>query len=269
MTAWDARQYLKFEDQRTRPARDLLAQVPLDAPRAVVDLGSGPGNSTQLLLERFPQARVIGVDNAPDMLEAARRRLPGVPFFEADIGPADIGPADSGPAADGDWRSEGPFDLLFANAVLQWVPDHAVLLPALVEALAPGGVLAIQMPDNLDQPSHRLMREVAGAGPWAARLAGVERFRLASVEAYYDMLIPHVSRVDIWHTIYQHPLDGVEAIAEWVKGTGLLPFIAPLDEAERALFLADYTEKLAEHYLPRADEKVLLAFPRLFIVAQK
>lgn len=263
MTTWDARQYLKFEDQRTRPARDLLAQVPLASPGLVADLGCGPGNSTQLLVERFPQAQIIGVDNAPDMLAAARQRLPDVRFVESDIGAS----VQQGQA--GGWAGEGPFDLLFANAALQWVPDHAALLPALVDTLAPGGVLALQMPDNLDEPSHRLMREVAGAGPWSARLAGVERLKLASVDAYYDMLIPHVSRVDIWHTIYQHPLDSVDAIVEWVKGTGLLPFLAPLDDAEQSLFLSDYAEKLAEHYLPRADDKVLLAFPRLFIVAQK
>lgn len=260
MTHWDARQYLLFEDQRTRPARDLLAQVPLSTPRIIADLGCGPGNSTQLLLERFPKARVIGVDTAPDMLEKARMRLPHAHFLEGDITDNEKGAA---------WREQGPFDLIYANAVLQWVPDHAELLPSLVDQLRPCGVLALQMPDNLDQPSHRLVREVAAAGPWSARLAGIERMKLASVAAYYDMLIPYVERVNIWHTIYQHPLDNVKAIVEWGKGAGLLPYIGSLDESEKALFLADYTERLAEHYPLRADNKVLLAFPRLFIVAQK
>ncbi|MFT0892554.1 trans-aconitate 2-methyltransferase [Pseudochelatococcus sp. G4_1912] len=262
MPQWDARQYLKFENERTRPARDLLAQVPLTAPRMVADLGCGPGNSTQLLVERFPKARVIGVDTAPDMLEKARIRLPHVQFLEGDVAAASQSSEDS-------WRDHGPFDLLYANAVLQWLPDHATLLPSLVELLTRGGVLAVQMPDNLDQPSHRLIREVAAAGPWSARLAGIERMKLACVTAYYDMLTPYMRRVDIWHTIYQHPLDDVNAIAEWGKGTGLLPYLGLLDASEQALFLADYTEKLAAHYHMRADGKVLLAFPRLFIVAQK
>ncbi|MGV6873901.1 trans-aconitate 2-methyltransferase [Pseudochelatococcus sp. B33] len=259
MPQWDAGQYLKFEDERTRPARDLLTRIfPAAPPGRVLDLGCGPGNSTELLVSRFPEAEVVGVDNAPDMLEKARQRLPGARFVEGDVA-----------AAHGGWRDEGPFDLIFANAVLQWVPDHADLLPSLVELLSPGGTLAVQMPDNLDQPSHSVMREVAGAGPWSARLAGVQRLPLGSVGEYYDMLIPHVSRVDIWHTIYQHPLEDVDAIVEWVKGTGLMPYLEPLDASERELFLAEYAEKLADHYPGRADGKVLLAFPRLFIVAQR
>lgn len=262
MPEWNAGQYLKFEDQRTRPARDLLARVAVDAPANVADLGCGPGNSTALLTERFPAARVIGIDSSAAMLNQARQRLPEVDFIAGDIGAAVT-------ASGGAWRDEGPFDLLFANAALQWVPDHAALLPQLADLLNPGGVLAVQMPDNLDQPSHALMREVAAAGPWAARLAGVERPPLGSVGEYYDTLIPHVSRVDIWHTIYQHPLDDVGAIVEWVKGTGLMPYLEPLDDSERSLFLSDYAEKLEEHYPARADGKVLLAFPRLFIVAQR
>lgn len=260
MPRWDACQYLKFENQRTRPARDLLAGVELDSPGRVADLGCGPANSTELLVNRFPEAQIVGIDNSSEMIAQARQRLPDVRFVVGDIGAVPPSPA-------GAWRDEGPFDLLYANASLQWLPDHDQLLPSLLSLLAPGGTLAIQMPDNLGEPSHALMREVAGAGPWSARLAGVERFRRGPVAAYYDMLIPHARRVDIWHTVYQHPLDGVEAIIEWVKGTGLMPFLQPLDASEQALFLAEYAEKLAEHYPARADGKVLFAFPRLFIVA--
>lgn len=260
MSHWDARQYLIFEDERTRPARDLLAQVPLRLPRIIADLGCGPGNSTRLLLERYPKARVIGVDNSPDMLEKARARVPHGLFIEGDVADNEMGTR---------WREGGPFDLIFANSVLQWVPDHANLLPSLVDLLTSGGVLALQMPDNLDQPSHRLVREVAASGPWSARLAGIERMKLASVADYYDMLIPYVAQVNIWHIIYQHPLDNVNAIVEWGKGAGLLPFIGSLDKSEKELFLADYTNRLMAYYPLRADNKILFAFPRLFIVAQK
>jgi trans-aconitate 2-methyltransferase len=153
---WSARQYLKFEDERTRPPRDLLAQVPLARARRVVDLGCGPGNSTELLIERFPDAEVIGLDSSPDMLRQARERLPGRSFVEADIAT---------------WSPDGETDLLFANAVLQWVPDHPAVLRRLVSALPDGGVLAVQMPDNVHEPALRLMREVAASGPWGGNEA--------------------------------------------------------------------------------------------------
>jgi trans-aconitate 2-methyltransferase len=155
MADWSAEQYLKFADERTRPARDLLAQVPLDHPRLVYDLGCGPGNSTELLIERFPQARVVGIDSSPDMLARARRSLPKAEFVEGDLK---------------DWQPGEKTDLLFANAVFQWVPDHVHVLQRLMTALRKDGVLAVQMPDNLNEPSHVAMRETALAGSWAEKL---------------------------------------------------------------------------------------------------
>ena len=253
---WNARQYLKFEDERTRPSRDLLAQVPLADAGFVVDLGCGPGNSTQLLAERFPGAEVLGLDTSPDMLAAARARLPNARFEAGDASTFTL---------------DKPADLIFANAVLQWVPDHAVLLPRLLSLLAPGGVLAVQMPDNLDEPSHVAMRESAMSGPWADKLSEASRARAVLPEpgGYYDMLAPHAARVDIWHTIYNHPLDGVSAIVEWLTSTGLRPFLDPLEGDERAEFLEDYAARLSDCYRPRVDGKVLLAFPRLFLLAVK
>lgn len=254
MALWNPAQYLKFEDERTRPPRDLLAQVPLAAPARVVDLGCGPGNSTELLVERFPEAEVIGLDTSPQMLESARKRLPNVRFELADAATLTF---------------PEPVDLIFANAVLQWVPDHATVFPRLLSLLAPGGVLAVQMPDNLNAPSHAAMRAAAAAGPWAEKLtaAAGQRTAMPSPGTYYDLLAPEAARVDIWHTIYNHPLDGTDAIIEWVKGTGLRPYIDPLDEDERAGFLKAYRALLVEPYPVRVDGKVLLPFPRLFIVA--
>jgi trans-aconitate 2-methyltransferase len=253
MADWSARQYLKFEDERTRPPRDLLAQVPLQSPRRVVDLGCGPGNSTELLVARFLQAQVIGLDSSPDMLSKARQRLPKCQFVEADI------------AA---WAPEEDADLLFANAAFQWVPDHPRHLRRLLEALQPGGVLAVQMPDNTGEPANRLQVEVAANGPWAKALAAaVPRSSLLSPEAYYDLLRPICSQIDIWHSIYNNVLAAPAAIVEWFKGSSLQPYLARLDGAMREQFLAAYTEKVAAAYTPRLDGKVLLKFPRLFIVA--
>ena len=255
MSDWSSALYLRFEEERSRPARDLLAQVPLSAARSVVDLGCGPGNSTALLAARFPGAGITGVDTSPDMLAAARKRLPGLTFVAGDA-------ATFVPAA--------PPDLIFANALFQWVPDHLGVLVRLLATLAPGGVLAVHMPDNLDEPSHRLMRETAADGPWAARFAGpVAREKIHSPGEYYDALRPAAARVDIWHTLYNHPLAGPDAIIEWLKSTGLRPYLAKLDPAEAEAWLAAYRQRLAEAYPTRADGSVLLRFPRLFMVAVK
>jgi trans-aconitate 2-methyltransferase len=256
MADWSAEQYLKFEDERTRPARDLLAQVWLDDPRRVVDIGCGPGNSTELLVKRWPQAKVTGVDNSADMLRQARERLPGHNFIEANIA---------------HWVAPVGTEVVFANAVFQWVPNHLKHMQRLLGALAPGGVLAVQMPDNLDELSHILMREVAFQEPWREQLSTAAELRdtLPKPGVYYDALRPLCSRLEIWHTVYNHALDSAAAIVEWVKGTGLRPFVDPLALPERKAYLAAYTARIAAAYPPQADGKVLLRFPRIFIVASK
>lgn len=251
---WSPAIYLKFEDERTRPARDLLAQVPLTAARKIIDMGCGPGNSTELLVERFPDAEVIGLDSSPAMLAEARGRVPRARFGLADAN---------------DWVPEPDVDLVFANAIYQWLPEHRAALVRVLAALRPGGVLAVQMPDNLAEPTHRLMREVAAAGPWAAKLADAGRQPLPPPLAYYDALQPFAARVDIWHSIYNHVLADAAAIVEWVKSTGLRPFLDPLDQAGRAALLAAYLREIARAYPPASDGRVLLRFPRLFIVAQR
>lgn len=264
---WNAAQYLKFEDERSRPARDLLAQVPAlphtGAAARIIDLGCGPGNSTELLIARYPQARVIGLDSSPNMLAEARKRLPGVHFLQADLAQWQPDAAASDPDA------AGPYDLVFANAVFQWLPEHPAVLARLFAALAPGAVLAVQMPDNIGEPSHRLMREVAQEAPWAAKLAQAARAPLPPVRHYYDLLAPQAARLDLFHIDYNHPLAGPDAVVEWVSSTGLRPFLDPLDTAEREDFRARYTARIAQAYPLAEDGKLLLRFPRLFIVAQR
>ncbi len=253
MSDWQPRQYLEFADERTRPARDLLAQVPLDDARTVYDLGCGPGNSTALLMERFPGAWVIGVDNSPAMLAAGRKACPQAEFREADLAT---------------WQPDRPADLLFSNATFHWVPDHLAVLQRLAAHLRPGGVLAVQMPDNMLEPCHTLMQDVANDGPWAATLAGAaeEREVLPPPTAYYEGLKPLLQQLDVWQTVYQHPLDGARGIVEWFSTTGLRPYLNRLAAEERQDFLVAYEARITKSYPALADGKVLLRFPRLFFV---
>lgn len=255
MADWSPEQYLKFEYERTRPPRELLARVPLYKPQRVVDLGCGPGNSTELLRERFPHAQTIGLDSSPAMLRRASERLPDCLFVAADIC---------------DWVPEAGTDLLFGNAVFQWLPDHPAILRRLLSSLQEGGVLAVQMPDNTHEPANALQREVAANGPWAKDLAAaVPRSDLLSPEAYYDLLRPVCRQIDIWHTIYNFVMATPQAIVEWFKGSSLQPYLSLLDAAVREKFLAAYSERVSAAYKPRVDGTVLLKFPRLFIVATR
>jgi trans-aconitate 2-methyltransferase len=247
---WSAVQYLKFEDERTRPPRDLLAQVPLRSARRIADLGCGPGNSTELLIARFPEARAAGIDASPDMLRQARERLPHCTFVQADLAT---------------WMPEPDTDLLFGNAVFHWVADHPGVLARLLAALPPGGILAVQMPDNTREPALTLMEKVAAS----LAQTSAARSDLPRPEDYYDLLRPLCRHLDIWHTHYNHIIEDHRGVVEWFKGSGLRPFLAPLSEAGRAAFLAAYSEEIRRAYPARPDGKVLLRFPRLFIVAAR
>jgi trans-aconitate 2-methyltransferase len=254
MPTWDPRQYLKFADHRLRPALDLLAQIPLEAPATVHDLGCGPGNITRFLAERWPAARVTGLDSSAEMLAKARQEAPGIAFVQADIAR---------------WSPPSPADLLFSNSTLQWLDDHAALFPRLLGQVASRGVLAVQMPHNHDAPSHVLMRAAADAGPWRSRLQDVRSIAPVGAPAdYYRILTPTARRVDIWETEYLHVLDGDNPVVEWTKGTGLRPFLEALDEPERGRFLADYAARIAQAYPRQADGRTLLPFRRLFIIAE-
>ncbi len=261
MTTWDPTQYLKFSDYRTRPAMELLARIPLDSPKRAVDLGCGPGNSTELLAQRWPDAFIRGVDNSKDMLDVARRAHPDWIWEESDIA---------------SWISDEPQDLIFSNAALHWLPLHGILLPRLAQQLSKGGVLAIQMPRNFRAPAHRLVRQIAEDGPWQGILAGVAEWHPPLEPAeYYDILssaggaIDTIDTIDIWETEYVQIMDSTAAIAEWIKGSTLRPFLDKLSDAQQHQFLARYTEVLQFAYPLQPDGRVLFPFKRIFIVAQR
>lgn len=252
--AWNADQYLKFSDHRLRPALDLLARVPLVAPRTAVDLGCGAGNVTARIRDRWPSVDLTGLDSSAEMLAQARKDFPAIRWIAGDI------------AA---WTPPKPVDLLFSNAAIHWLPDHAHLLAGLMGQVAEGGALAVQIPASFGLAAHRLMDETARSGPWAERLAPrVRPWPVAEPSDYYAWLAPHARHVDVWETTYVQALAGEDPIVEWMKGTALRPFLqACADDAERAAFLAAYRARAAEAHPKRPDGVTLMPFRRIFMVA--
>ena len=257
MTDWDARRYLRFEKERARPAIDLLVRIPNENPRTCVDIGCGPGNSTELLVNRFPGARVTGLDKSSNMVAAAKVRLPDIDFKQIDLTC---------------WRPDASYDVIFASASLQWLPDHEALFPRLASLLTVGGWLAVQMPDTLQELSRALLRMVAAEGPWTAKLMPVikSRPRIGSTKDYHGFLANLCAPIDIWHTTYFYPLDNAAEIVEWMMGGNhLRPFLAQLDQDQTRRFLEEYKAQIRAAYPPQFDGKVLLPFPTLFIVARR
>ena len=252
--AWEPDRYLQFADERLRPAQDLLARVPLAAPARVADLGCGPGNVTALLAQRWPRAELIGIDASAAMLDRARRALPEARFEQADIR---------------HWTPAEAPDLIFSNAALHWLDDHPALFPRLLSLLAPGGVLAVQMPGNFDAPSHRLIRELAASPAWADRLAGARMGAVLGMPDYHRFLAPHCARLNLWETIYWQPLSGPAPVLDWLRGTTLLPYLAALSTDDQARLLAELAPRLAEAYPPDASGTTLFPFRRIFLVAAR
>jgi trans-aconitate 2-methyltransferase len=259
MPSWNADQYLKFANERTQPARDLLARIAIDKPRTAIDLGCGPGNSTALLAERWPNAAITGLDSSSAMIRAAEHDYPGRGWQVGDIADWAAGP-------------ENIFDVVFSNAALHWLPDHRKLYPALLRHVAPAGALAVQVPMNLDAPAHTAMRELAATPAWACLLppGGVREWHVHHPSLYYDLLSPLAARLELWETEYLHVMENTAAIVEWYKGTGLRPFLDALpSDAERENFLADYADRLEDAYPAQPDGRVLFPFRRFFLVAYR
>lgn len=253
---WDPAQYLKFADHRLRPALDLMARIGLESPRLVCDLGCGAGNVTALLVERWPGSRVVGVDSSLEMLARARAAHPGPHWLHADLA---------------GWTPEGPCDLIFSNAALHWLDDHGPLFTRLFDFLAPGGVLAVQMPHNHQAPSHRCLAATAAAGPWADRLRDVLRPAPVAEPAFYHALLSGLGAtgVDVWETEYLHALTGANPVLEWTRGTALRPLLDALAPDQAEAFLAAYAGCVARAYPRRADGVTPFAFRRVFVVARR
>jgi len=262
--AWNPQQYLKFAGERLRPGLDLLAQIPDLPPGPIFELGCGTGPHAQAIAVRWPNSDFTAIDNSRAMLAEAAKTPSSIRWSLADIAT---------------WRAPQKAALIYSNATLHWLIDHETLFPRLMADLVAGGVLAVQMPRNFDNPSQVLMRETARCGDWADALAPMFDPRVAtsllrpdpvgSPEFYYDLLSPLAKGgIDLWETEYVHQLAGENAVLEWMRGTTLRPILDALDERRRADFLDAYAEKLRAAFPQRADGKTLLHFRRLFLVAR-
>ena len=253
--AWDPNQYLAFGNERLQPALDLLARVPLSEPDSIVDLGCGAGNVTRALKNRWPDARITGIDGSPEMLEKAHAETPDIDWVEADMN---------------DWQPESPVDLIYSNAALHWLDDHAALFPRLMSHVSSGGFLAAQMPRNWEAPSHAHITEAVERGPWRSELEPLLRPSPSHApDVYYEALAPVSDNLSIWETEYCQILDGENPVAEFVKGSQLKRFLDALDEPHRTAFEDDYRARMLAAYPKRGDGKTLFPFRRLFILAGK
>ncbi len=261
-TTWDPGQYLKFEDERGRPFADLLARIARIAhprPRHVVDLGCGPGNMTAKLLDRWPDARILGVDNSAEMIERARAlAIPGrLDFVRQDVR---------------DWRPDAPVDVLLSNATLQWVPGHADLFPRFIDSLAPGGVFAFQVPGNFAEPSHTILARLAASDRWRDVLGHLTGDPpVLSPGEYLSALAATGAQPDVWETTYLHVLHGSDAVLQWLQGTGLRPALTALEAkggaGDTEEFLAAYSSLLAAAYPTDWEGRTVFPFRRIFAVA--
>jgi trans-aconitate 2-methyltransferase len=260
--SWDPAQYLKYANERLRPALDLMGRLPLEAPRTVVDLGCGTGNVAMILAARWPQARIIGVDNSDEMLAVAKASTASRTQHEwihADLA---------------EWEPKDPAAVVFSNAALHWHDDHAALFPRIFRWVAPGGVLAVQMPDQYAAPSNVALAAVVSSARWRGRLGPLlRRSPVAPAATYFGLLAAEAAAVDAWTTEYLHVLpparDGVHPVVAWTRGTALTPFLAALDDEAQRAFVADYSARIATAYPALPDGRVLFAFRRVFVVASR
>ena len=256
MTVWNPSQYMQFGRERTRAAVDLCSRIELDRPLLIADLGCGPGNSTEILGTRWPNSQLFGIDNSVQMLDFAKQTSQKCEWVLSDLSK---------------WEPASEVDLIFSNAALQWLPDHAVLVRRLFGFVARGGALAFQVPSHTFPAVRKIIYEISTKAIWCDRLQGARNtFSTQPPEFYYDALCRQATRLDIWETEYYHVLESSESVVEWISGTGLRPFLDGLaTDADREVFLSELRGRTAVSYPVRPDGKVLFPFRRTFVIAYR
>lgn len=252
MSDWNPEKYLIFQKQRTQPAIDLAHRIRDCGADTVVDIGCGPGNSTTVLKQMFPDAKLLGIDTSESMIRQAREKHPDINFSVCSAE-----------------NLAGEYDLIFSNACLQWIPHHETLIPQLMGKLTPQGVLAVQMPMNGEEPLFRIIREVAASSQWNFENVHFEKNDTLSPQAYFDILSSCAQHFEIWETVYYHAMPSHAHLLEWVRGTRLRPYLEVLNEQEQAQFEADILTAVKESYPFTASGEVILKFRRFFFIADK
>lgn len=255
MPNWNPEQYEKFIMDRTQPAIDLAHRLDLENPLTVLDVGCGPGNSTRILKNRFPDAEVIGMDNSDEMLKKAAALNPDIKFIKFDIS-NDLS------------EFAGKFDIVFSNACIQWLPNHKKLISNLMALLKPNGILAVQIPMQREHPIHTIISEITDSPKWSGKLTKRESNNLTTTE-YYDILSDISSSFDIWETTYCHHMPDHDSIIEWYKGTKLRPYLEQLSDTDAKEFIGDIYNELTVKYKLQKNGEIMFKFPRLFFIARK
>lgn len=255
MSAWNPHDYLRFERERTLPCRDLASRIELSSPLTIVDLGCGPGNSTAVLAQRWPNSKIIGIDNSPQMLKIARKSKIRVEWLQADVR---------------QWKPSETFDLIFSNAALQWITNHETELPRIFNYVTEGGAFAFQVPTRTDL-WYEVLQKVLNSRTWKEWFRDqVQDFDSRELPIYYDILSSRSTNIDLWETEYFHVLPEPSAVVEWTRGTALRSLLDRLPDAKtRDAFVADYTKEIALSYPKRSDGRILFPFLRRFVISYR
>ncbi len=254
MIDWNANQYLKFKNERTQPSIDLVNRIRLENPKKIIDIGCGPGNSTEVLANRFPDAYILGVDNSKDMIAKAKENYSHLDFSICDAG-GDLSELDR------------DFDIVFSNACIQWIPDHRRLLKNLLGLLKQEGILALQIPFNFNEPIQQIIYKVSASEEWKEYLPQNRAYDALTPPEYFDVLSEITSDFDIWEVNYYHILKSHQDIMEWYRGTGLRPYLDVLPEEKKMLFEETILNRIMQSYPKQKNGAVLFRFPRLFLMA--
>ncbi len=256
MQDWDPQQYLQFKQERTQPSIDLVARIHVDDPKNIIDIGCGPGNSTQILRSKWPDARIVGLDNSDKMIERARSDYPDQQWMVGDASKLEIAQT---------------FDIVFSNAAIHWIQNHDVLIPRLFQLVKKDGILAVQVPANHESPLYKIIERTSQRDTWKALTSGYQQvITYHSAEYYYNRLVSLTQKITLWETTYYHILKSHQELIEWYKGTAMKPILDRLQTADKKLeFEQEILNESKKYYSPQQDGRIIYPFKRLFFTACK